>query len=121
MFLSEVEELLRKWHVGDARVFYYYDYWSVRKRETIILERKEQDLFVTVKDKSTVSSDNFTEDEIKRFLVKDLLVERAYESVNKNYRDEKTGGCNCGAWATSMADNPQSHWEDCPAKYGKRS
>ncbi len=120
MFLKDAEELVKQWFIGDAKVFYYYNYWAWRQQETIILHKKYDDTFTTIKDKSTVKPDDFTADEVIKMLCNGLLVERVGDSVNRNYRDEKTGGCICGVWATSATNIPESHWPDCPRRHGRR-
>ncbi len=120
MFYKDAEELIKNWFIGDAKVFYYFNYWAWRQRETIILHRKDEETFTTIKDKSTVYPEDFTKEQVLKYLCSGLLEHREHDSVNKNYRDEKTGGCICGTWATSAADIPESHWKDCPRRHGRR-
>jgi len=108
MYPKDVDALLENWRPGEAKVFYYYDYWPWRQRETIIIHRESAFKFITLKEKSTVNAGSFDDLEMKKLLGKETLVERPYSSVNTNYMEEKTGGCECGGWITGP--NVHSWW-----------
>ena len=114
MFHKDAEEFINKWKPGEAKVFYYYDHWYWKQKETIILHRVDSFIFKTVKDKSTVNPGNFNDTQLLKLLTNELLVERPYDSVNTNYMNEKTGGCTCGTWITFMASVPDAHAVGCP-------
>jgi hypothetical protein len=103
--------LLDRWEIGEARVFIYHNYWMVSPEEVIIIHRLDKHYFKTDAEKSTINPGFFTNTELIALLVDGKLVEKLYGSVNINYRTERNGGCECGAWRTN---NPKLHTHKCP-------
>jgi hypothetical protein len=99
LLTSEAEDLITSWAIENSYVFDYRGYWL--DPEILVINRKAEDLFVVDYSRSTVKEGPFTKEQMLKMLTKNLIVHRLWASVNTNYREERTGGCTCGAWRIS--------------------
>lgn len=102
MFYKEIDELIEKWQVGYKEVFDIR--FGFTDPGVLIILRKKEDLFVVDEDKSTHKLEPWNTEQIKKALANGTLEPKKGGSVNVNYREDRTGGCECGAWATQFPD-----------------
>lgn len=116
MSRSEAEELLRDWSIGWTKVFKYHEWISAP--ETLIVTKDRDHVFSIDKDKSTTGrAGPWDKDEFLRLMITGVMTHQPMASVNTDYRNERTGGCDCGAWKTA---NPDLHSAIMPCrKYRK--
>lgn len=93
---SEANELLDGWELEKGKVFEYRGHWF--DQEMLVIFKKGDDLFEVDWDKSTLKEGPYNRSDFYRLLVQDLLIEKPYQSIHSNYKEERTGGCTCGSW-----------------------
>lgn len=96
MIPSQVLSLIDSWLINDSYVFDYRGYWL--DTEVLIIKRYNEDEFVVDYSKSTVKDGPFTKDQMIELMTKDLLIVRPFGSLNINYREDRTNGCDMGCW-----------------------
>lgn len=97
MNFSEIEKLIDDWIVGYCKVFHIKYFFA--DPEIVVVLRDGEDLFKVDKNKSTTVEGPWNKKEIKEALINKVLEYKEFDSVNVNYRYERTKGCECGAWA----------------------
>ena len=109
MTRSEIEQFLNNWLKGDGKVFWYKDYgWF--DTEVLVIFKMREDLYSVDEVKSTVYDGPFTREQMEWLINKRLLIHREFVSIDKDFREERNGGCTCGAWRTT---NPDKHAFGC--------
>lgn len=111
MSRNQAEDFLRDWSYEERKVFKYHQYIAIP--EILIIIKEDFDRYVVDKDKSTCKAGPFDRDTMLRYIITGVLIHRPMDSINSNYKEERTGGCDCGAWATT---NPDLHSATMPCK-----
>lgn len=108
MSRSEAEDLLRDWSIGWAKVFQYKEWIAIP--ETLIISKDLHHEYSIDKHKSTTNKAGpWDKDELIRLLITGVMAHLPNHSVNTDYKYERTGGCECGAWRTKDS-NCHAFW-----------
>lgn len=114
MLQSDINQLFNDWFLDDSKVFKIkYDF---AEPDTLVITKEKYDLFVVDLSKSTTSKfKEFTKDQLQKSLNNGTIVHMPNSSSIVDYKSYRTGGCTCGAWATS---NPNCHAYWCDKNIG---
>lgn len=107
--MADNNSFLVDWADWTSRVFTYENI-PLEPLEMLIIQKQDDNLFVTEKDYSTFNLGILNKEEILKLLNSGLLKYSPFDSVTRNYKIARTGGCDCGAWATK---NPNMHAFHC--------
>lgn len=106
----EVEDLILKWYTGEERGFKYLDYGTF-EAHYVVIKREYENHFVIITDRSTCKDGPFTKEKMEKLLGADKLIPIHSSGWQLNFKDSRSKGCQCGAWATN---NPDCHARWCP-------
>ena len=113
MTRTDAEAFFNNMSVGTTRLFKYRQEFILPHYVNI---RKDSDnsVILVIKD-STTNINDLDKDMFVRMLMREELVESTGHGWNTDVNHLRTGGCSCGAWATTEP-NCHSYW--C-IKHGK--
>ena len=112
---TEVDETIQEWKV-DSEYCLKYDNYTLYGPEYLVINRKSEELFEVVLDKSSIKVfESFTKDLMIKLLGSDTLKIHNKGTYQVSYRYYKSDSCCCGSWILGK-DHPHSDW--C-AKYVK--
>lgn len=118
---NEVDQFLEEFPFNYKKVFIYKQEFLPNEYITIIRDLNTKQFQLgddnTTEVKGLVDSVTgfILQDELKRLLMKEELVQYTGSKWYMDIADLKTDGCSCGSWATS---NPTLHSFNC-VKWGK--
>lgn len=114
MLPKEIAELFDDWQVGCWKVFKYYYFCA--EPGTIVILRQAEEVFIVEEDRSTDKIGGpFNKQELDKLLFSGKMEWYKAGILTTDYKKIRTGGCECGAWATN---NPNCHSTKCP-QYNK--
>lgn len=109
MLISEIEQLVNQWFIGDSKVFLVK--YTFAAPDTLVILKRQEDIFKVDLEKSTTKLFNeFTKDDLIMGIRNGTLIYRPDLNAWVNFRELRTNGCTCGAWATR---NPDCHSPSC--------
>ena len=107
----EAEDFLIHWDIGTEKGFKYYDY-GLFDVEYVVIRKDSDNMYVIISDRSTCKDGPFNKEKIEKLLGANKLIPFGQNNGwGLDFKNTKSGGCQCGAWATQ---NPTCHARWCP-------